>query len=92
MISIKRNIQRLVSKAITSAFPIQEKPIIKEIVERGEIYDYDYFCDTPKDIFDKNKILYKKRNTFYGLSTYKEVGDDLKDQIPRNNIIEKIQG
>ncbi len=91
MISIKREIIDLVNKALVKAFPVQTKVIVKEMTDRSDVYNFDYFCDTPKDLFDQNKMEYRRRNIFYGLANYKEVGDDIKDQIPRNNIIEKIQ-
>ena len=91
MISIKREIIVLVNKSLLKAFPVQTKVIVKDITHRSDVYNFDYSCDTPKDLFDQNKMEYRRRNVFFGLANYKEVGDDIKDQIPRNNIIEKIQ-
>jgi len=91
MISIKRNIQNLLKASISQAFPIQADPTIYEITDRGDIYNYDYFSDAPKQIFDTHKTQFRMRNICYGLINYKEVGDSLKDQIPRNEIVEKVQ-
>jgi len=91
MISIKREIIDLVNKSLLKAFPVQTKVIVKDVTDRSDVYNFDYSCDTPKDLFDQNKMEYRRRNIFFGLANYKEVGDDIKDQIPRNNIIEKIQ-
>lgn len=87
MISLRSNLQNLIHKGIVSAFPINDQPSLKSVSSREEIFQNDYFCDSPKQIFDKYKI----KNSFFGLNSYKEVADDIKTQVPRNEIISKIE-
>jgi hypothetical protein len=69
-----------------SSFPVNDLPKLESVHNRDDIYNFDYISDAPKELFDKYKI----KNAFFGLTNYKEVGDDIKIQIPRNSMIAKV--
>jgi hypothetical protein len=87
MISIKANVANLIHRAIISAFPIKDTPVIKPTISRDEIYQFDYICEAPKELFEK----YKLKSSFFGHYNYKDVAEDIKVQVPRNPLISKIE-
>ena len=86
MLSIKHQLKFILQRAILSAFPIKEEPIIHHIPTNQRIFEYDYICYTPKLLFEK----YKRSNSFYGLFDEKAVAEDIKIQISNNDIISKV--
>ena len=86
-ISLRKKLELLVHKAIKTSFPLDDVPKILANNNRNEIENYDYYTYIPKQLFEK----YKTDNHFFGLFTVKEVGNDIKIQIPKNDIISKAE-
>jgi len=86
MLSIKYELKFIIQRAILTAFPIKEEPIIHPSFITKDLFHYDYICYSPKFLFDK----YKQSNSFYGLSNEKAVAEDIRVQIPQNSLISKV--
>jgi len=86
MLSIKYELKFIIQRAILTAFPIKEEPIVHPSFITKDLFNYDYICYSPKFLFDK----YKHSDSFYGLSNEKAVAEDIRVQIPDNPIISRV--